>query len=49
MDRASQVKSEASAIEKLFESEQFWHNEHTKPWKALEFPKAHPSIPILLS
>ena len=30
MDKASQVKCEANAIKKFFESDQFWHNEHTK-------------------
>ena len=30
MDKASQVKPVAYAIEKIFESDQFWHNEHTK-------------------
>lgn len=30
MNKAFQVKSEASAMEKFFQSEQFWHNEHMK-------------------
>ena len=34
MDKASQVKPEANAIEKFFESDQFWHNEHTKLLKS---------------
>ena len=34
MDRASQVKSKASAIEIIFESELFWGNENTKPLKS---------------
>ena len=29
LDKAPQVKSEANAIEFFFESDQFWHNEHT--------------------
>ena len=34
MDKASQVIFEANAIEKIFESDQFWHNEHTKLLKS---------------
>ena len=34
MDKASQVIFEANAIEKFFESDQFWHNEHTKLLKS---------------
>ena len=34
MDKASQVKCEANAIKKCFESDQFWHNEHTKLLKS---------------
>ena len=34
MDKASQVKPEANAIEKFFESDQFWYNEHTKLLKS---------------
>ena len=30
MDKTSQVKSETNTIEKFFEPDQFWHNEHTK-------------------
>ena len=34
IDKASHVKSEASAIINFFESYQFWHNEHTKLLKS---------------
>ena len=34
MDKAPRVKSQGSAIENVFESEQFWHNKHTKLLKS---------------
>ena len=34
MDKTSQVKSYASAIEKYFNFEQFWHNKHAKLLKS---------------
>lgn len=50
MDKACQFKSKASAINFVFESEQFWHNEHTKLLKSKSSgnPKADPVIPVLL-
>ena len=37
VDKASQVKSYASAIEKCFDFEQLWHNKHTKLLKSKSY------------
>ena len=49
-NKASQVKFQASAIKRFFESDQFWHNERTKllNLKVLQVPKAHPGVPVFL-